>query len=151
MLLHHQHSIAAAFGNVHGVYKPGNVVLSPERLVTHQAFAKKQLSSSDDKPLFLVMHGGSGSTQQEIKTAVSAGVVKMNIDTDTQFAYWTGVRDFEAKNRAYLQGQIGNPTGDDKVSERPAKSEATRSEATSLIIVTERPARSEGTSFDYTR
>jgi len=96
-------SIAAAFGNVHGVYKPGNVKLSPEKLLKHQAYAASQLKVSDPKPIFLVMHGGSGSTQKEIQTAVSAGVVKMNIDTDTQWAYWSGVRDFEAKNKSYLQ------------------------------------------------
>lgn len=77
-------SIAAAFGNVHGVYKPGNVKLSPEKLGQHQAYTKKMLNSESDKPLFLVMHGGSGSTDAEIKTAVTNGVVKMNIDTDTQ-------------------------------------------------------------------
>lgn len=106
-------SIAAAFGNVHGVYKPGNVKLSPERLLGHQKFAKEKLSSTDDKPIYLVMHGGSGSTDEEIKTAVSAGVVKMNVDTDTQWAYWDGLRKFEAENRDYLQGQIGNPKGPD--------------------------------------
>jgi len=106
-------SIAAAFGNVHGVYKPGNVSLSPEKLVTHQAYAKEKLSSKDDKPIFLVMHGGSGSTEAEIKTAVSAGVVKMNVDTDTQWAYWDGCRAFVAENHDYLQGQIGNPKGPD--------------------------------------
>ena len=77
-------SIAAAFGNVHGVYKPGNVVLSPEKLGNHQAYAKKMLNSPLPKPIFLVMHGGSGSTDKEIMTAVQNGVVKMNIDTDTQ-------------------------------------------------------------------
>ena len=106
-------SIAAAFGNVHGVYKPGNVKLSPERLLGHQKYAKEKLSSSDDKPIYLVMHGGSGSTDEEIQTAVSAGVVKMNVDTDTQWAYWDGLRQFEAANRDYLQGQIGNPKGPD--------------------------------------
>ena len=106
-------SIAAAFGNVHGVYKPGNVKLSPERLLKHQEFAKTKLGSSSDKPIFLVMHGGSGSTDDEIKTAVSAGVVKMNVDTDTQWAYWDGLRKFEVANRDYLQGQIGNPKGPD--------------------------------------
>ena len=106
-------SIAAAFGNVHGVYKPGNVKLSPEKLLGHQAYAKEQLASSDDKPIYLVMHGGSGSTDDEIKTAVSAGVVKMNVDTDTQWAYWDGLRKFESANRDYLQGQIGNPKGPD--------------------------------------
>jgi fructose-bisphosphate aldolase class II len=106
-------SIAAAFGNVHGVYKPGNVKLSPEKLLGHQQYAKEKLSSTDDKPIYLVMHGGSGSTDEEIQTAVSAGVVKMNVDTDTQWAYWDGLRQFEAANRDYLQGQIGNPKGPD--------------------------------------
>ena len=77
-------SIAAAFGNVHGVYKPGNVSLQPARLLKHQEFTKEKISASEDKPIFLVMHGGSGSTDDEIATAVSAGVVKMNVDTDTQ-------------------------------------------------------------------
>jgi len=106
-------SIAAAFGNVHGVYKPGNVTLQPARLLKHQEFAKEKLSSEDDKPIFLVMHGGSGSTDEEIQTAVNAGVVKMNVDTDTQWAYWDGTRAFVAANHDYLQGQIGNPKGPD--------------------------------------
>jgi fructose-bisphosphate aldolase class II len=108
-------SIAAAFGNVHGVYKPGNVKLSPEKLGQHQAYVAKQLAgSTNPKPIFLVMHGGSGSTEAEISEAVKHGVVKMNIDTDTQWAYWDGLRAFELKNRDYLQGQIGNPKGADK-------------------------------------
>jgi len=107
-------SVAAAFGNVHGVYKPGNVKLSPEKLGQHQKYVAEQIGSSNPKPIFLVMHGGSGSTEEEIKTAVRNGVVKMNIDTDTQWAYWDGLRQFEAKNRDYLQGQIGNPKGADK-------------------------------------
>jgi fructose-bisphosphate aldolase, class II len=111
-------SIAAAFGNVHGVYKPGNVTLQPERLGGHQAFAKEKLGSADDKPIFLVMHGGSGSTDEEIATAVKHGVVKMNIDTDTQWAYWDGLREYEAANRPYLQGQIGNPEGPDKPNKK---------------------------------
>jgi fructose-bisphosphate aldolase class II len=111
-------SIAAAFGNVHGVYKPGNVVLSPDRLGTHQEYAKKMLHSPLPKPIFLVMHGGSGSTDEEIKTAVKNGVVKMNIDTDTQWAYWDGLRGFEKEKRDYLQGQIGNPTGADKPNKK---------------------------------
>eukprot|EP00977_Amphora_coffeiformis_P003882 scaffold769_cov168-Amphora_coffeaeformis.AAC.2 len=111
-------SIAAAFGNVHGVYKPGNVTLQPERLGGHQKYAKEKLGCESDKPLFLVMHGGSGSTDEEIATAVKNGVVKMNIDTDTQWAYWDGLREFEAKNREYLQGQIGNPTGADKPNKK---------------------------------
>ena len=72
-------SIAAAFGNVHGVYKPGNVVLSPERLLKHQSYAKEQIGCEEDKPIYLVMHGGSGSTDEEIKTAVKAGVVKVRL------------------------------------------------------------------------
>jgi len=111
-------SIAAAFGNVHGVYKPGNVSLQPERLGKHQEYTKEQISSENDKPMFLVMHGGSGSTEEEIKTAVVNGVVKMNIDTDTQWAYWEGVRAFEAEKRDYLQGQIGNPSGADKPNKK---------------------------------
>lgn len=111
-------SIAAAFGNVHGVYKPGNVTLQPARLGKHQAYAKEKLGSDNDKPIFLVMHGGSGSTDEEIKTAVEHGVVKMNIDTDTQWAYWNGLREFEKEKHDYLQGQIGNPTGADKPNKK---------------------------------
>ena len=85
-------SIAAAFGNVHGVYKPGNVVLNPTILGKHQAYVGEKTGKAT--PLYLVFHGGSGSTKQEIKTAVSNGVVKMNIDTDTQWAYWTGLCDY---------------------------------------------------------
>ena len=85
-------SIAAAFGNVHGVYKPGNVRLHPELLNKHQIYAEEKLAGKQKKPLFLVFHGGSGSTKDEIKTAVSNGVVKMNVDTDTQWAYLSGVR-----------------------------------------------------------
>jgi fructose-bisphosphate aldolase class II len=106
-------SIAAAFGNVHGVYKPGNVTLQPARLLKHQEYAKEKIGSDNDKPIFLVMHGGSGSTDDEIATAVKAGVVKMNVDTDTQWAYWDGTRQFVADNHDYLQGQIGNPKGPD--------------------------------------
>mmetsp|Transcript_37303 Transcript_37303/g.111725 ORF Transcript_37303/g.111725 Transcript_37303/m.111725 type:complete len:402 (-) Transcript_37303:210-1415(-) len=106
-------SIAAAFGNVHGVYKPGNVKLSPEKLLQHQQYTKKKIGAEGDKPLFLVMHGGSGSADEEIKTAVANGVIKMNVDTDTQWAYWNGLRQFELSKRAYLQAQIGNPDGAD--------------------------------------
>lgn len=111
-------TIAAAFGNVHGVYKPGNVVLKPEKLGDHQKYVKEQLGCAEDKPVYFVFHGGSGSTNAEIELAVSHGVVKMNIDTDTQFAYWDGVRAFEAEKRAYLQGQIGNPDGADKPNKK---------------------------------
>jgi fructose-bisphosphate aldolase class II len=111
-------SIAAAFGNVHGVYKPGNVTLQPERLGKHQEYAKEKLGTDNTKPIFLVMHGGSGSTDEEIQTAVKNGVIKMNIDTDTQWAYWDGLREFEASKHDYLQGQIGNPEGEDKPNKK---------------------------------
>merc|ERR1711970_1212359 len=111
-------SIAAAFGNVHGVYKAGNVVLSPHLLKGHQEYAKEQLKCSEDKPLYMVMHGGSGSTAAEIGEAVSNGVIKMNVDTDTQWAYWDGLRGFYKKNEGYLQGQIGNPDGSDKPNKK---------------------------------
>lgn len=107
-------TIAAAFGNVHGVYKPGNVSLKPELLGEFQTHVKKALGKDEDKPVFFVFHGGSGSAKSDIQTGVSHGVVKMNIDTDTQWAYWDGLRVYEAKNKAYLQGQIGNPDGEDK-------------------------------------
>lgn len=111
-------SIAAAFGNVHGVYKAGNVVLSPHLLGNHQKYIKEQIKSSLDKPAFLVMHGGSGSTEDEIREAVNNGVIKMNIDTDTQWAYWDGIKEFYKKNEGYLQGQVGNPDGEDKPNKK---------------------------------
>lgn len=111
-------SIAAAFGNVHGVYKPGNVKLSPEMLGKHQAYCKEKIGSKLDKPLFLVMHGGSGSTEEEIKCAVGNGVVKMNVDTDTQWSYWEGLKNFYEAKKGYLQGQIGNPEGEDKPNKK---------------------------------
>jgi len=111
-------SIAAAFGNVHGVYKAGNVVLSPQLLAGHQEYIQKQLGSPNPKPTFLVMHGGSGSTVEEIQTAVNNGVIKMNIDTDTQWAYWDGLKNFYKKNEGYLQGQVGNPEGEDKPNKK---------------------------------
>lgn len=111
-------SIAAAFGNVHGVYKPGNVTLSPEKLLEHQKYTKDKIDSPLEKPIFLVMHGGSGSTDKEIETAVKNGVIKMNIDTDTQWSYWDGLRAFESDKREYLQGQIGNPDGEEKPNKK---------------------------------
>ncbi|XP_040573365.1 uncharacterized protein [Lepeophtheirus salmonis] len=111
-------SIAAAFGNVHGVYKAGNVVLSPHLLADHQKYIKEQINSPLDKPAFLVMHGGSGSTREEIAEAVSNGVIKMNIDTDTQWAYWDGLRKFYEEKKEYLQGQVGNPEGADKPNKK---------------------------------
>lgn len=111
-------SIAASFGNVHGVYKPGNVVLRPEILKNSQKFIKDKFSLNDEKPVNFVFHGGSGSELKDIKDAVSYGVIKMNIDTDTQWAFWNGVREYEAKNHDYLQGQIGNPDGDEKPNKK---------------------------------
>lgn len=106
-------TIAAAFGNVHGVYKPGNVKLTPSILKAGQDFIKAKHGLSSEKPVAYVFHGGSGSTKEEIAEAVSYGVVKMNIDTDTQWATWEGVLEFYKKNEAYLQGQLGNPEGAD--------------------------------------
>ncbi|KAH9848293.1 fructose-bisphosphate aldolase [Lenzites betulinus] len=111
-------SIAAAFGNVHGVYKPGNVRLHPELLNKHQLYAEEKLANSQKKPLFLVFHGGSGSTKDEIKTAVQNGVVKMNVDTDTQFSYLAGIRDFVLGKKDYLLTQVGNPEGADKPNKK---------------------------------
>jgi fructose-bisphosphate aldolase class II len=105
-------TIAAAFGNVHGVYKPGNVKLRPELLGEYQAFASEKTGKKF--PLMLVFHGGSGSEPHEIDMAVDNGVVKMNVDTDTQWAYWEGLLKFYKKYEGYLQGQIGNPDGEDK-------------------------------------
>ena len=105
-------TIAAAFGNVHGVYKPGNVKLKPKILKNSQDYIEKNLKTGP-KPVNFVFHGGSGSTREEIREGVSYGVIKMNIDTDVQWAFWDGVRAYEAKNHDYLQGQIGNPKGPD--------------------------------------
>ncbi|KAA6229564.1 class II fructose-bisphosphate aldolase [Campylobacter sp. LR264d] len=111
-------TIAASFGNVHGVYKPGNVSLQPSILKNSQSFIKDKFKLNSDKPINFVFHGGSGSELKDIKDAVSYGVIKMNIDTDTQWAFWDGIRGYELENRAYLQGQIGNPTGDDKPNKK---------------------------------
>jgi fructose-bisphosphate aldolase class II len=105
---------AASFGNVHGVYAPGNVDLQPKILKNSQAYVKEKIGSDDDKPMRFVFHGGSGSSVEDIQEAISYGVIKMNIDTDTQWAFWDGLRAYEAKYHDYLQGQIGNPEGDDK-------------------------------------
>lgn len=111
-------SIAAAFGNVHGVYKPGNVQLKPEILAEHQAYTKKQIGSSNEKPIFLVFHGGSGSSQQEFDTAIKSGVVKVNLDTDCQYAYLTGIRDYVLNKKDYLLTPVGNPEGEDKPNKK---------------------------------
>lgn len=111
-------SIAAAFGNVHGVYKPGNVVLKPSILGDHQAYAKEQLKSDKEKPLYLVFHGGSGSSQAEFDEGIKNGVVKVNLDTDTQYAYLTGIRDYVLNKKDYILSMVGNPDGDDKPNKK---------------------------------
>lgn len=110
-------TIAASFGNVHGVYKPGNVVLTPKILDNSQKYIEEKFKT-DKNPVFFVFHGGSGSSQEEIREAISYGVIKMNIDTDTQWATWIGVRDYYEKNKGYLQAQIGNPEGEDKPNKK---------------------------------
>ncbi|MEA1878090.1 MAG: class II fructose-bisphosphate aldolase [Bacteroidota bacterium] len=110
-------TVAAAFGNVHGVYKPGNVVLQPKILKNSQDFIQTKFATGA-KPVNFVFHGGSGSTQEEIREAISYGVIKMNIDTDTQWAYWLGIRDYYKANEGYLQSQIGNPDGADKPNKK---------------------------------
>ncbi len=110
-------TIAASFGNVHGVYKPGNVVLTPKILDDSQKYIEQKFST-DKKPVDFVFHGGSGSTLAEIREAIEYGVIKMNIDTDTQWAYWNGIRGYISQYHAYLQGQIGNPEGEDKPNKK---------------------------------
>ena len=111
-------TVAAAFGNVHGVYAPGNVKLTPQILHNTQAYIKEKEGLDDDKPVSFVFHGGSGSSREDIRYAIEAGTIKMNIDTDTQWAFWDGIRAYEAENRDYLQGQIGNPEGETKPNKK---------------------------------
>jgi fructose-bisphosphate aldolase class II len=110
-------TVAAAFGNVHGVYKPGNVKLTPKILDNSQKFLEKRDGLSD-KPVNFVFHGGSGSTVEEIREAISYGSIKMNIDTDLQWAFWDGIKDYYQANEAYLQKQIGNPGGQDSPNKK---------------------------------
>lgn len=110
-------TIAASFGNVHGVYKPGNVKLTPKILDNSQKYVSEKFGLPA-KSLDFVFHGGSGSTLEEIRESISYGVVKMNIDTDTQWATWEGVLNFYKSNEAYLQGQLGNPEGADKPNKK---------------------------------
>lgn len=110
-------TIAASFGNVHGVYKPGNVKLTPIILKNSQNFIEDKYNTPP-KPVYFVFHGGSGSSREEIREAIGYGVIKMNIDTDTQWAFWDGVRNYEKQNHDYLQGQIGNPEGPDKPNKK---------------------------------
>ena len=111
-------TVAAAFGNVHGVYKPGNVKLQPKILHNSQEYVKKKFNLSAEKPINFVFHGGSGSSQEEIREAISYGAIKMNIDTDMQWAFWEGVKDFYLSKEAYLQDQIGNPEGEDSPNKK---------------------------------
>ena len=110
-------TIAAAFGNVHGVYKPGNVKLTPKILDNSQKHIQEKYNT-EANPVNFVFHGGSGSSNQEIREAISYGVIKMNIDTDTQWAAWKGVMEYYKKYEGYLQGQIGNPEGEDKPNKK---------------------------------
>lgn len=117
MQVSNRFTIAASFGNVHGVYKPGNVKLEPIILKNSQDYIQKHLNTVE-KPVNFVFHGGSGSSREEIREAISYGVIKMNIDTDTQWATWEGVMNYYKKNEGYLQGQIGNPEGEDKPNKK---------------------------------
>lgn len=107
-----QFTIAAAFGNVHGVYKPGNVVLTPKILKNSQEFIQKKFNT-EPNPINFVFHGGSGSTVEEIREAIGYGVIKMNLDTDLQYAFTEGVRDYILDKQEYIKSQIGNPDGEE--------------------------------------
>jgi fructose-bisphosphate aldolase, class II len=111
-------TVAAAFGNVHGVYKPGNVKLQPVILKNSQDFIREKYGLASQRPINFVFHGGSGSSREEIREAISYGAIKMNIDTDLQWAFWDGIRLFYDGKRDYLQGQIGNPDGADKPNKK---------------------------------
>jgi fructose-bisphosphate aldolase class II len=103
-------TVAASFGNVHGVYKPGNVKLTPEILKNSQEFIQKKFKTKNN-PVKFVFHGGSGSTREEIRETINYGVIKMNLDTDMQWAYWEGIKNYYEDKKGYLQGQLGNPEG----------------------------------------
>ena len=108
----HRFTVAAAFGNVHGVYKPGNVTLTPKILKNSQDYIQEKFGTGHN-PVNFVFHGGSGSSQEHIREAIEYGAIKMNIDTDMQWAFLSGVRDYVTGNIDYLNSQIGNPDGDD--------------------------------------
>ncbi len=111
-------TIAASFGNVHGVYKPGHVKLEPKILKNSQEYIRKKFGIEKEKPVSFVFHGGSGSELEKIHEAIDYGVVKFNIDTDTQWAFWKGVKEYIQKFHDYLQSQIGNPEGEDKPNKK---------------------------------
>lgn len=110
-------TVAAAFGNVHGVYSPGNVELRPEILKNSQDYIQKEFGTGA-KPVYFVFHGGSGSPQHQIREAIGYGAIKMNIDTDLQWAFWEGIQQYYVKNEGFLQGQLGNPQGADKPNKK---------------------------------
>ncbi len=116
-IISHRFTIAAAFGNVHGVYKPGNVNLTPKILKNSQDYIQEKYKT-EHNPVNFVFHGGSGSSHEEIREAISYGVIKMNIDTDLQFALTEGVRDYILAKSAYLLTQVGNPEGSDKPNKK---------------------------------
>jgi fructose-bisphosphate aldolase class II len=105
-------TVAAAFGNVHGVYKPGNVDLQPKILKNSQTFIQEKFGTNDN-PVNFVFHGGSGSSVEDIREAIGYGVIKMNLDTDFQYAFTSGVRDYMMDKKDYISSQIGNPEGND--------------------------------------
>ena len=111
-------TIAASFGNVHGVYKPGSVKLEPIILKNSQEYVREKFGLSEEKPIRFVFHGGSGSELSKIHEALDYGVVKMNVDTDTQWAFWSGVKGYVEKYHDYLQSQVGNPEGEDKPNKK---------------------------------
>lgn len=110
-------TVAAAFGNVHGVYSPGNVELRPDILNNSQVYIQNHLKT-EAKPVYFVFHGGSGSPQNQIREAIRYGAIKMNLDTDLQWAFWEGILKYYIKNEAYLQTQLGNPDGSDKPNKK---------------------------------
>ena len=110
-------TVAAAFGNVHGVYSPGNVQLRPDILNNSQIYIEKEFKTGP-KPVFFVFHGGSGSPQNQIREAIGYGAIKMNIDTDLQWAFWEGILGYYKKNEGFLQGQLGNPEGANKPNKK---------------------------------
>ena len=112
-----QFTVAAAFGNVHGVYKPGNVKLTPKILRNSQTFISEK-HNLEENTIDFVFHGGSGSTQAEIEESIGYGVIKMNIDTDLQFAFTEGIRDYMNDKIDYLKNQIGNPEGSDQPNKK---------------------------------
>jgi fructose-bisphosphate aldolase, class II len=118
MSISNRFTIAAAFGNVHGVYKPGNVKLEPKILQQSQQYIRDKKGLAEENPVNFVFHGGSGSSREEIREGISYGVIKMNIDTDVQWAFWEGIKNYYTQNEGYLQGQIGNPDGADKPNKK---------------------------------